>query len=162
MIGSVQVQGKEYVLPGPLVLDNKNFIRIRITLNGQTERVWAYATEADKADYESDARDREMTRIAVLANDSLFGIPSGCIIPYKMVGQGVPTLLLENPLGFPMHDEYGEINIANLEDHWHTVNPQLVSNICYSYISYGWLKQKPEWESRINAVLLLLPQPTEQ
>lgn len=162
MIGKVVLQGKEYEIAGKLTMDGNNFIRIKITLGNRTERVWAYASDIDKLDDTFDVKDSKMTRVAILANDSIFGIPCGCIIPYQLRGEDVSTLRLETPTGFPMHEGYGEINIANLEDHWHTVDPKLVSNICYDYISYGWLKQKPEWEARINAVLLLLPQATEQ
>lgn len=77
----------------------ENLIKVNInyddteSING--EGIWACISDKDKEAYENHDTDEEMTRVALLRNTSIAGIPWGAYVPYRLNGQQRPTFFVE-------------------------------------------------------------------
>lgn len=79
---------------------DSNMVKLRIVgADGEGEGIWMSIQDQDMADYKADVRDTHYHRVGVLANASLFGIPWGTYVPYRLCGSDRPHLYLKHVKG---------------------------------------------------------------
>jgi len=59
------------------------------------ESIWACIADKDKEDYDNDVQDDGLTRVALLRNMSVLGIPWGTYVPVRFMGKDRPISRLE-------------------------------------------------------------------
>lgn len=90
-------KGKDFSLPEEIDIENKEgLIKLGLFRNGIAENIWAVIHPNDINDYENDVHDIHYTRVCVLANHAICGIPWGAYIPYKLNGKERPIAVFED------------------------------------------------------------------
>lgn len=97
----IKYNGKTYTLPSHIEHKDENLIKIRLVHDdGMGEGIWAWIHPKDKADYEADGFDDDYERVAVLANQSLVGVPWGAYVPYRLDGDNRPESICHEVIDF--------------------------------------------------------------
>lgn len=108
----INLNGRTFELPSDIEVlgdtPENQLIKLNLSRGGDSEGIWAAIHEIDVADYESTTFDNEYTRVCVLLNHALAGIPWGAYVPYKLQGDSRPVAVFEeiinidnDPVYFP-------------------------------------------------------------
>lgn len=75
-----------------IIYSDENLIKVNLTNNGEdSEEIWAWIGENTKDAYSKDKITNSYDHLAITANNTLNGIPWGCVIPIKLNGSNRPT-----------------------------------------------------------------------
>lgn len=74
---------------------SNRLIKLNLSREDFSEGIWLVISESDAVDYENDVIDSEYTRVGVLGNEAVCGIPWGAYVPYKLNGTERPVAVFE-------------------------------------------------------------------
>lgn len=98
----IQIAGKELKFNHFIPYDDNNIKLNIIDSDGESEGIWAVISDEDKKDYDANKHDSEYSRVALLRNVSILGIPWGTYVPYKLQGSNRPVFDFRDGIGGKM------------------------------------------------------------
>lgn len=100
MTVEIKLNNTTYELPSHIVVlpeaNEEHYTKLDLSRFGDHEGIWMVIHEKDIQDYKDDVVDENYTRVGVLMNQSLCGIPWGAYVPYKLQGQSRPVAVFED------------------------------------------------------------------
>ena len=100
MTVEIKLNETTYELPSHIVVlpesNDEHLTKLNLSREGSSEGIWMLMHPKDVQDYKDDVVDENYTRVGVLMNHAICGIPWGAYVPYKLQGQSRPVAVFED------------------------------------------------------------------